>query len=202
MFIWRVFYPPRNHHILPSSMNAAHHRVPSALSHCSPVPCAPPCSAGMSAEGVPSVSKHLQLALALHCASAPSRHVSCVPMLLGCRSQASRRRLVWCAASRRAVVALSWRGARASVPEARPRRAPGHAGTRQAAADDDDRRRPPPLDDHRRPSVAPPTDRTPLPPTTIARRCRRRRSPTSLADGAAVARRAAAVVIAVTEHPS
>ena len=38
------------------------------FAHCSPVPCAPPCSAGVSAEGVPSVSKHLQPTLVLHCA--------------------------------------------------------------------------------------------------------------------------------------
>ena len=38
------------------------------FAHCSPVPCAPPCSAGMSAEAVPSVSKHLQPTLVLHCA--------------------------------------------------------------------------------------------------------------------------------------
>ena len=41
-----------------------------------------------------------------------------------CRSQASRRRLVWCATSRRAVVVLSWRGARASVPEVSARGPP------------------------------------------------------------------------------
>ena len=139
---------------------------------------APPARAGST----PRAARHPGMSRACRCP-------------LGCRSQASRRRLVWCAASRRAVVALSWRGARASVPEARPRRcAPrplGHTRARRVAADDDDRRRPPPLDDHRRRPVAPPTDRTTLPPTTIARRRRRRRSPTT-----------AAAVIAVTQHPS
>jgi len=163
--------PEKPPHRLPA-MHAALHRVPRRFTGCSAVPRACPYSAGVSVEGVPSVSKHLQLTLALHRAQ---RAFQACLVRADALSAAARRprahRLVWCAASRRAVVALSWRGARAAVPEARPRRcAPrplGHTRARRVAAADDDRRRPSPLDDHRRRPVAPPTDRTTLPPTTI-----------------------------------
>ena len=162
------------------------------FAHCSPVPCAPPCSAGMSAEAVPSVSKHLQPTLVLHCAQRAIQ--SCLM-----RADAARRpRVAGSFGVPPADVLWSrFRGVGQGRQCPRPargaaRRGPlGHTRARRVADDDDDRCRPPPPDDHRRRPVAPPTDRTTLPPTTIARRRRRRRSPTT-----------AAAVIAVTQHPS
>ena len=119
-----------------------------------------------------------------------------------CRSQASRRRLVWCATSRRAVVVLSWRCRGAGlgrqcprlVPEARPRRcAPRASGSHQSASSRRRRRRPLPTSAARRPSTPPgrcsrltgTEDRRSLPvrppsPADVAAvtRRRRRRSPT------------------------
>jgi hypothetical protein len=57
--------PEKPPHQLPA-MHAALQRVPRCFTGSSAVPRACPYSAGVSVEGVPSVSKHLQLALALH----------------------------------------------------------------------------------------------------------------------------------------
>ena len=88
-----------------------------------------------------------------------------------------------------AVIALSWRGARASVPEGRPRRAaPRVSESRRSASSRRRRRRPPPTSAARRPSTPPgrAVDRPDAAPSD------RHRPPTptrSLADGAAVTRR-------------
>ena len=76
------------------------------------------------------------------------------------RADASRlplaRPRVWSAASRRAIFALSWRGARASAPEARPRRcAPRASDSHRSASSRRRRRRPPPTSAARRPSTPP-----------------------------------------------
>ena len=120
------------------------------FAHCSPVPCAPPCSAGMSAEAVPSVSKHLQPTLVLHCAQRAIQ--SCLM-----RADAARRpRVAGSFGVPPADVLWSCsRGAMLGRQCPRPargaaRRGPlGHTRARRVAADDDDRCRPPPPDDHR-----------------------------------------------------
>ena len=141
---------------------------------------APPARAGSTLRA----ARHPGMSRACRCFSAAARR----PRVAGS---------IWCAASRRAVVALSWRGARASVPEAHPRRcAPQASGSHRSASSRRRRRRPPPTSVARRPSTPPGRcshrrdRRPPLPPraTAIARRRRRRHSPTappSLADAAA-----------------
>jgi hypothetical protein len=149
----------------------------------------------MSAEGVSSVSKHLQLALALHCARRAIQ--ACLV-----RADASRLPLAGLASQARFGVPpadVLWslsRGAGLGRQCPRPtrgaarRRLLGHTGARRVADDDDDRRRPPSPDDHRRRPAAAPTDGTedrrslpvrPPSPADVAavtrRRCRRR-SPT------------------------
>ena len=127
------------------------------FAHCSPVPCAPPCSAGMSAEAVPSVSKHLQPTLVLHCAQRAIQ--SCLM-----RADAARRPRV--AGSFGVPPAdVLWSCSRGAglgrqcprlVPEARPRRcAPRASGSHQSASSRRRRRRPLPTSAARRPSTPP-----------------------------------------------
>ena len=149
----------------------------------------------MSAEGVSSVSKHLQLALALHCARRAIQ--ACLV-----RAAASRLPLAGLASQARFGVPpadVLWslsRGAGLGRQCPRPtrgaarRRLLGHTGARRVADDDDDRRRPPSPDDHRRRPAAAPTDGTedrrslpvrppsPADVAAVTRRRRRRRSPT------------------------
>ena len=67
--------PEKPPHQLPA-MHAALQRVPRCFTGSSAVPRACPYSAGVSVEGVESVSKHLQLALALHRSGQLSRVAS------------------------------------------------------------------------------------------------------------------------------
>ena len=205
--LWRARVPPHSVLIwrtLPSAEAANH--LPSAVSSlpphthrtCTLLSCAsfasprgrnerrgrverlqaPPARAGSTLRA----ARHPGMSRAYRCFSAAARR----PRVAGS---------IWCAASRRAVVALSWRGARASVPEAHPRRcAPQASGSHRSASSRRRRRRPPPTSVARRPSTPPGRcshrrdRRPPLPPraTAIARRRRRRHSPTapSLADAA------------------
>ena len=66
MLIWRPLPSAEAANPLPSDVSGLPPHT-HCISHCSPLPHSRRHAAGMSAVGVPSVSKHLQLTLALHC---------------------------------------------------------------------------------------------------------------------------------------